>query len=416
MLYTGYRRDDETGLDYALARYYDPRFGRFLQQDPLPDVVEQARARAVAAFTYEALAAAPAGWTSPEFEGREAKFDELINAGSIHNRLRAFDWAREEIAPAESTGSRVGNQASRSARKETVTRGATSFTGYAKASPALPGVIPATIVQSPSLVFGSDPSVWNLYSYVASNPLTRTDPDGRSGTVVGEIVGGLAGGLWELGRQACAGEDTNWRKVSGSAARGAVVGAMMGSLIDTGGASLPVLLGAGTLSNVAGGEAERLVTGEKTNFEDVANDVAGGLVVGLAAGLVPPVRPYAGAVPTTQAVNAVRKLTAAAEESSLSVADDGAAGVIRVTETEVRFGASVSRFRNQPGYAQHEISGRWYNVAKRENTLEQRVSVHGNLRTSRMEATPTPSLTKKAISSNGESPKKILLRVIALPS
>ncbi|MFB3903053.1 MAG: Ig-like domain-containing protein, partial [Acidobacteriota bacterium] len=37
VLYTGYRRDDETGLDYALARYYDPRFGRFLQQDPLPD-------------------------------------------------------------------------------------------------------------------------------------------------------------------------------------------------------------------------------------------------------------------------------------------------------------------------------------------------------------------------------------------
>ncbi|HXK59405.1 MAG TPA: Ig-like domain-containing protein [Acidobacteriota bacterium] len=179
VLYTGYRRDDETGLDYALARYYDHRFGRFLQQDPLPDIVEQARARAVAAFTYEALAAAPALWTSPEFEGREAKFDELVHAGSIHNRLRALDWVREEIAPPESTGSRMGNQAGRSVRKETVQRGAKPFTGYAKGGTSLPDVVPATLVQPPSQAFGSGPGMWNRYPYAGSNPLNRTDPDGR---------------------------------------------------------------------------------------------------------------------------------------------------------------------------------------------------------------------------------------------
>src|SRR5262245_40920331 len=32
--FTGYERD-ETGLDYAFARYYSPRLGRFLSTDPL---------------------------------------------------------------------------------------------------------------------------------------------------------------------------------------------------------------------------------------------------------------------------------------------------------------------------------------------------------------------------------------------
>ncbi|MFB3906724.1 MAG: hypothetical protein ACE15E_25080 [Acidobacteriota bacterium] len=162
-----------------VARYYDPRFGRFHEPDPLPDVVEQARVRAVAAFSYEALAAAPAGWTGPEFEARESKFAEIVSAAWLNNKLRPMDWAREEIAPDESTGSGVGNQAGRSARKETAERGAKPFTGHAKGSPTLPEVVPAITTPPPSQAFGSDPSVWNLYSYVASNPLTRTDPDGR---------------------------------------------------------------------------------------------------------------------------------------------------------------------------------------------------------------------------------------------
>jgi RHS repeat-associated protein len=33
--FTGYERDSETGLDYAFARYYDSRLGRFLSADPL---------------------------------------------------------------------------------------------------------------------------------------------------------------------------------------------------------------------------------------------------------------------------------------------------------------------------------------------------------------------------------------------
>jgi RHS repeat-associated protein len=33
--FTGYERDAETGLDYAFARYYSPRLGRFLSPDPL---------------------------------------------------------------------------------------------------------------------------------------------------------------------------------------------------------------------------------------------------------------------------------------------------------------------------------------------------------------------------------------------
>jgi len=33
--FTGYERDTETGLDYAFARYYNPRMGRFMSGDPL---------------------------------------------------------------------------------------------------------------------------------------------------------------------------------------------------------------------------------------------------------------------------------------------------------------------------------------------------------------------------------------------
>ncbi|MBZ5539372.1 MAG: hypothetical protein LAN61_02515 [Acidobacteriia bacterium] len=33
--FTGYERDQETGLDYAMFRYYNPRLGRFMSPDPL---------------------------------------------------------------------------------------------------------------------------------------------------------------------------------------------------------------------------------------------------------------------------------------------------------------------------------------------------------------------------------------------
>jgi RHS repeat-associated protein len=33
--FTDYESDSETGLDYAHARYYQPRFGRFMSADPL---------------------------------------------------------------------------------------------------------------------------------------------------------------------------------------------------------------------------------------------------------------------------------------------------------------------------------------------------------------------------------------------
>jgi len=33
--YTGYEKDEETGLEYAQARYYNPTHGRFTSVDPL---------------------------------------------------------------------------------------------------------------------------------------------------------------------------------------------------------------------------------------------------------------------------------------------------------------------------------------------------------------------------------------------
>lgn len=36
--FAGYERDSETGLDYAIARYYNSRFGRFMSPDPMAGV------------------------------------------------------------------------------------------------------------------------------------------------------------------------------------------------------------------------------------------------------------------------------------------------------------------------------------------------------------------------------------------
>jgi RHS repeat-associated protein len=38
--FTGYERDPETGLDYAIFRYYSPHLGRFMSVDPLPGDVQ----------------------------------------------------------------------------------------------------------------------------------------------------------------------------------------------------------------------------------------------------------------------------------------------------------------------------------------------------------------------------------------
>lgn len=53
--FTGYERDTETGLDYALNRYYNPRIGRFMSTDPLGTAsVNQTNPQSSNRYTYVA--------------------------------------------------------------------------------------------------------------------------------------------------------------------------------------------------------------------------------------------------------------------------------------------------------------------------------------------------------------------------
>jgi RHS repeat-associated protein len=124
--------------------------------------------------------------------------------------------------------------------------------------------------------------VWTPYCYVGNDPIKHNDPDGK---ILNNIVGGIVGGVVEIGTQmvanAISGEDVtnvNWKKVGVSAAEGFItsgsstvlkVGAKIGaaiaqSAIDNSGKGVAALA-KGTVVNlgigaVAGG-ASKLAKG-----------------------------------------------------------------------------------------------------------------------------------------------------------
>jgi RHS repeat-associated protein len=122
-----------------------------------------------------------------------------------------------------------------------------------------------------------DPQNWNRYTYGLDNPLKFTDKDGRSATLVGGLVGGAIGGAIAMvqGRA--------WREIGAAAAGGAVSGAMLGSVIDTGGTSLPILLGGGALAGIEGRLVENAINGQATTWEDAVLSGLSG-TTGIAAG------------------------------------------------------------------------------------------------------------------------------------
>ena len=121
-----------------------------------------------------------------------------------------------------------------------------------------------------------DPQSWNLYSYTRNNPLAHVDVNGEFvATVTGALAGGLIGGAVEAYRGG-----SFWK----GAASDAVSGAIAGSIIDTGGASLGVLALSGAAGGVGGGVVGRALEGQGTSVGDVARDASVGAVAGAVGG------------------------------------------------------------------------------------------------------------------------------------
>ena len=138
--------------------------------------------------------------------------------------------------------------------------------------------------------FGN-PQTLNLYTYARNNPLTDTDPDGHCATLctgaIGFVVGGLAGGAWEAGKQLIqSGKITNGKAILASAAGGAVSGGLAGLTLGTSLGMEAGFVATGVVSggaNVVGGGVTRAINGQK-----VLDPKAAGadMVAGFAGGVV----------------------------------------------------------------------------------------------------------------------------------
>jgi RHS repeat-associated protein len=125
------------------------------------------------------------------------------------------------------------------------------------------------------------PQSWNRYAYTENNPINKADPDGKCpNCLIGAGVGALIGGSFELGAQLIAGENVNWRRVTGAAVGGAITGAVAGLTL---GSSLVVSAAAGGAANVIAGAAERGIDGDKVLDKGaIVKDAIYGVVGGAA--------------------------------------------------------------------------------------------------------------------------------------
>jgi RHS repeat-associated protein len=139
------------------------------------------------------------------------------------------------------------------------------------------------------------PQTWNKYNYEYDRPLDGSDPDGRCPPCVGAIIGGVAEGLVDLGKQLVnnggqltGSNGVKWGEVGANVVGGAVAG---GLAVATGGASLveSAIVGdiaAGGTANIVGGVVTRTLdpntqSNDVLSAGEISQDALAGFVGGV---------------------------------------------------------------------------------------------------------------------------------------
>ena len=91
--FTSYERDDETGLDFAQARYYSSSQGRFISPDPIGHVgAHQDDPQSWNLYAY--VRGNPLAFTDPT--GLEYKLCDINGSCSNHSDKNVNDWRKQD--------------------------------------------------------------------------------------------------------------------------------------------------------------------------------------------------------------------------------------------------------------------------------------------------------------------------------